>query len=196
MIKSKSLLDFKTTVNPTTSSAATKTLATTSSTTMTSRPKVLHFQFTIGSYDDFVEASRPSKCLTFEEFCASWHEKNRPKCEKPGPSDYLTQGLNACALALRYLPHKKIEIESIRRQLSLLTFSKDTEALIGLLRDLEKIGARVFWPGAGGQQDEPDHEVLKEKYTEYLENEASKEYFNRKNLRLYNESSLNERILM
>jgi hypothetical protein len=149
-----------------------------------------HFSFTIDSYDDFVEASMPSKCKTFEEFCADW--RTQKASSGVSAADYLTQGLNASSSALRYLPHKKDIIEAIRRKLSLLTFENDAEPIKELLKELETHGVRIFWPGRYVETVMD----LQEKYNDYLENEASKEYFNRKNLRLYNQASTSERIFM
>lgn len=187
MIKSRSLLDFKSAPL-----AVPQIIPQTPFVTPKADPKMAkkHFAFDIGPYEEFVEASMAKNCMTFEEFQAQNCHKSLQK--QLSASDYLTQGLNASGTALKYLKHKKTEIEALRLKLSLLTFSDDLETIKGLLKELESLGVRIFWPES---PKETDSDML-EKYNVYLENQATQEYFNRKNVRLYKQASVHERLLM
>lgn len=156
------------------------------------RPKIILkiprrdlFAFGIADLDTFLEASK--LCLTFDEFCIQESLKRRPQPKTF--NDYLTTGLNAANDALRYLPHKRLEIEALRKQLSLHTFANDVNTIMPILKGLEAIGVRVFWP-------ETEDVDMKEAYETYLENIRFQEYTNRRNSRLFQEASEDERKLM
>ncbi len=147
------------------------------------------FAFDLGhkDIDSFLDASRSRPCMTFDEFCM---QHQRPKARTLTANDYLTLGLNASSDALRYLPHKRESIEAGRKKLSLLTLSNDIEAIRAVLKELETIGVRIFWPDDGPETD------MKELYDTYLENIRFQEYTNRRNLRIFNSSTPEERALM
>jgi len=148
------------------------------------------FAFDLGhkDMDSFLDASRSRACLTFDEFCFQHQHLRKPKVLTA--NDYLTLGLNSANDSLRYLPHKREAIESLRRRLSMLTFSKNIEAIRAVIKDLEAIGVRVFWP-----DQKPDTD-MKELYETYLENVRFQEYTNRKNSRIFNSATPEERELM
>lgn len=149
------------------------------------------FPFDLGfkDVDAFLDASRSRACLTFDEFCLD-HQLKRIRPRFFTANDYLTLGLNSANAGLRYLPHKRDEIEDIRKKISLLTYSKDSEKICALIKNLEDIGVRVFWPEVEPEKD------MKELYQTYLENVRFQEYTNRRNLRIFNSATSEEKELM
>ena len=141
-----------------------------------------------------MEASRCKQLMTLEEFTERRHRQSKgPK--QVSASDLLSRGLNASKDAQRYLVHHKEALEKLRLKLSLLTFSNDMEAIKEIMISMEQLGVRILWPHEDPIEDLSSEKTL-ELYNDYIFNNQAIELHNRRNERLYNDSTVEERQLM